>query len=59
VEPLQTLNYGGGARWFIKNRLAFSLDVRIYQVQPGTPVMPLPGSPRIQLLIVGAGISLR
>jgi hypothetical protein len=59
VEPLQTLNYGGGARWFIKNRLAFSLDVRIYQVQPGTPVTPLPGSPRIQLLIVGAGISLR
>jgi hypothetical protein len=59
VEPLQTLNYGGGARWFIKNRLAFSLDVRIYQVQPGTPVMPLPGSPRTQLLIVGAGISLR
>jgi hypothetical protein len=59
VEPLQTLNYGGGARWFIKNRLAFSLDVRIYQVQPGTPVMPLPGSPRTQLLIVGAGISLK
>jgi len=59
VEPLQTLNYGGGARWFIKNHLAFSLDVRIYQVQPGTPVMPLPGSPRTQLLIVGAGISLK
>jgi hypothetical protein len=59
VEPLQTVNYGGGARWFIKNHLAFSLDVRIYQVQPGTPVTPLPGSPRMQLLVVGAGISLK
>jgi hypothetical protein len=59
VEPLQTVNYGGGARWFIKNHLAFSLDVRIYQVQPGTPVPPLPGSPRTKLLIVGAGISLK
>lgn len=59
VEPLQTINYGGGARWFIKNHLAFSLDVRIYEVQPGTPVLPNPGSPRTRLMIVGAGISLK
>jgi hypothetical protein len=59
VEPLETVNYGGGARWFIKPHLAFSLDVRIYQLQPGTPVMPLPGSPRTKLLIIGAGISLK
>jgi hypothetical protein len=59
VEPLPTVNYGGGARWFIKNHLAFSLDVRIYEIQPGAPVPPLPGSPRTRLLIVGAGISLK
>ncbi len=59
VEPLQTINYGGGARWFIKNHLAFSLDVRIYEIQSGTPVPPLPGSPRTRLLIIGAGISLK
>jgi hypothetical protein len=59
VEPLQTVNYGGGARWFIKNHLAFSLDVRIYQIQPGTPVPPLPGSPRTKLLVIGAGVSLK
>ena len=60
VEPLQTINYGGGARWFIKNHLAFSLDVRFYEIQPGTPVPPLVvGSPRTRLLIIGAGISLK
>jgi hypothetical protein len=59
VEPLETLNYGGGARWFIKKHLAFSVDVHIYEIQNGTPVPPLPGSPRTRLLIVGAGISLK
>ena len=60
VEPLPTVNYGGGARWFIKKHLAFSLDVRFYQMQPGTPVPPLVvGSPRTQMFIVGAGVSLK
>ena len=45
VEPLQTVNYGGGARWFIKNHLAFSLDVRFYEIQPGTPDSPAAGQP--------------
>ena len=59
VEPLQTFNYGGGARWFIKDHLAFSLDVRFYEIAPGTPIFPLPGSPRTRLFIIGAGISLK
>jgi len=60
VEPLSTINYGGGARWFIKNHLAFSLDVRFYEIQPGTPVPPLlVGSPRTRMFIIGAGISLK
>ena len=59
VELLQTINYGGGARWFIKNHLAFSFDVRFYEIQPGTPIPPLPGSPRTRLFIIAAGISLK
>ena len=45
VEPLGTVNYGVGARWFAKNHLAFSFDVRFYQIQAGTPIPPAPGSP--------------
>jgi hypothetical protein len=59
VESLATVNYGGGARWFIKDHLAFSLDVRFYEVKPGTPIPPLPGSPRTTMFIISAGISIK
>ena len=28
----RTLNYGGGARWFVNSRVAFSFDMRFYRV---------------------------
>ncbi len=61
TERLQTINYGGGARWFTTRHLAFSLDVRFYAINPSTPVpgSSLPTSPRTTLLIMGAGISLK
>jgi hypothetical protein len=59
VEHLKTINYGGGARWFIKPRLAFSLDVRFYAINPGTPVAGYPGSARATQMIAGAGISIK
>jgi hypothetical protein len=58
-DPIRTINYGGGARWFIKPHLAFSLDVRLYEIDAGTPTLDLPGSPRTVLLVIGAGISMR
>jgi hypothetical protein len=59
VEPLKTINYGGGARWFIKPHLAFSFDVRFYAINPGAPEEGRPGSPRTTLLAIGAGISVK
>jgi len=60
AEPLKTINYGGGARWFVKKHLAFSLDVRFYAINPGTPYLPPTlGSPRTTLLIIGAGVSVK
>jgi hypothetical protein len=58
-EALKTINYGGGARWFIRRRLAFSFDVRFYALNPGTPSFGFPASPRTTLMVVGAGISLK
>jgi hypothetical protein len=57
-EPLKTINYGGGARWFIKPHIAFSFDVRFYAINPGT-IDLYPGTPRTTLLIIGAGISVK
>jgi len=59
TEALPTVNYGGGARWFAKKHLAFSVDVRLYEIQPGSPIAERPGSPRTRLLVVSAGISLK
>lgn len=59
AERLYTINYGGGARWFAKPRLAFSFDVRFYAINPGTPQGARAGSPRTTLLIVGAGVSVK
>ena len=59
TERLQTINYGGGARWFIKRHLAFSLDVRFYAINPSTPLPGRPSGPRTTLLSIGAGVSLK
>ena len=59
LEPLKTINYGGGARWFAKQHLAFSFDIRFYAIDPGTPQFALPGTPRTTLMIIGAGISVK
>jgi hypothetical protein len=57
-ERLKTVNYGGGARWFMKNHLAFSFDVRFYAINPGTPYLAT-GSPRTTLTIISAGVSVK
>lgn len=56
---LRTINYGGGARWFIKSRLAFTLDVRFHQTDPTVGLLGLPGAPRSTMLIIGAGASFK
>jgi hypothetical protein len=59
TESLKTINYGGGARWFIKPHVAFSFDVRFYAINPGTPDVTSTGSPRTTLLVIGAGVSVK
>ncbi len=58
-ERLKTIDYGGGARWFLRPHLAFTFDVRFYAINPGTPVGDRPGSPRATLMVIGGGISLK
>lgn len=58
-EKLKTINYGGGARWFIKSHVAFSFDVRFYAINPGLAFGTRPGSPRTTLMVIGAGASIK
>lgn len=55
----QTLNYGGGARWFTTEHLAFSVDFRWYSVaeQPGATGVVF--QPRTTLLVLSGGLSIK
>jgi hypothetical protein len=59
AERLVSLNYGAGARWFIKPHVAFTFDVRWHQVNLGTSFDGQVASPRSTLLIMGAGVSFK
>jgi hypothetical protein len=58
-EKLKTINYGGGARWFLSPHVAFHVDVRFYAINVGTPFSGRPSSPRTTMLILGAGFAFR
>lgn len=55
----RTINYGGGARWFTSNHLAFSLDLRFYAIRPQEAEAARPAFPRMTVMIFSAGISAR
>jgi len=58
-DRLREVNYGVGARWFAKPHLAFSVDVRWHQVDPGFAHGDFPPTPRTTFLILGAGVSIK
>ena len=51
AEPDQrrsnAVNYGGGARWFVRDHLAFSLDLRFYSISPLETTDTEPGLPAV------------
>jgi hypothetical protein len=54
-----TYDGGGGARWFVKPHLAFHIDARLHSIEPGPAQVTLPGSPRVRMFVISAGISLK
>jgi hypothetical protein len=54
-----TINYGGGARWFAKKHLAFSLDLRFYAIRPQEATTARPAFPRKTVMMFSAGIGVR
>ncbi len=56
---VRTLNYGGGARWFTRKHLAFNLDLRFYSIGAQAAGTGRIATPKMRLLVVSGGISLR
>ena len=57
VDGRQTINVGGGARWFTTSHMAFSFDVRFHMVAAGTSDGRQ--TPKTTLIAAGAGLSFR
>ena len=53
------LNFGGGARWFMKPRLGASFDVRFVKLASRSATATLPAAKRTQLWTISAGISIQ
>jgi hypothetical protein len=58
-EKKNTINMGGGARWFASSHVAFTFDVRFYLTRPADTTLSHPGRDRNRLRILSAGISIR
>lgn len=58
-DRVKVLNYGGGARWFIKRHVGFSFDVRFYGISPRAATDERPGNPRMTWVALSAGISVQ
>lgn len=54
-----TLNYGGGARWFVRPGMAFSLDLRMFAISPLEQTSTEPGSPRMTRLALNLGVAFK
>ena len=53
------INFGGGAKWFMKPHLGASFDVRFIKLSSRSPTDTMPSAKRTQLWNISAGISLQ
>jgi opacity protein-like surface antigen len=56
---VKTINYGGGARWFLNDHLGVGFDLRWYKLGLVPASATHPGAPRESLLVIGGGIVLK
>jgi hypothetical protein len=55
----RTLNFGGGARWFVNDHLGVGFDARWHQFAAKENTTTLAAAPRETMFVLGVGISIR
>ena len=55
----KTINFGGGARWFVNDHVGVGFDLRWYNVSIVEPSATSRGAPRASLLTAAVGLSLK
>lgn len=56
---VKTLNFGGGARWFINDHVGVGFDLRWHKLSLVAATATHPGAPRATMLVAGAGLVLK
>jgi len=56
---VMTQNFGGGARWFTNQHIAFEFDVRFFLTRPQETLPFNAGADRQRVLVISAGIGIR
>lgn len=55
----KSINYGGGARWFSTDHVAFTFDLRFYKIDPQDAATGRPAYGGRRIMVFSAGISLK
>ena len=55
----RVVNYGGGARWFAKEHVAFALDLRFYAIAAQEAAQGRPAYPSQTLMVFSAGVAFK
>jgi len=58
LRPM-SINFGGGARWFNWEHLAFTADLRFYQTKPALATPNTAGRLRKNLVVFSGGIAIK
>ena len=56
---VKTLNYGGGARWFLNDHFGVGFDLRWHKISIVPATATHPGAPRASLFAIGAGVVVK
>ena len=58
-EWVKTINFGGGARWFLNDHVGVGFDLRWHNLSPVPASATHPGASRASLLVAGAGVVIK
>jgi Outer membrane protein beta-barrel domain len=56
---VKTLNYGGGARWFVNDHIGVGFDIRWHKLGLVAASASHPGAPRASVFVAGAGVVVK
>ena len=55
----QTMHYGGGARWFSRDHLGFTLDLRFHKIGPQVQTEVVKPAPAMTLFVASVGVTFK